>query len=222
MRRYLLSGLLVCEHCGGRFIATGKDGSHYICSTHTQGGDAACPVGRCISRRIAESIVLEPVHRELLSPEAVERACELIRGWVRSESVQVTEGANPELEAIATEIADLEALIQARPARAGTLRQVVEDLRAREANLKRGARRQAQAKLAGQIPAEEAYRAAVAEMAATLESSNVEGARAALRSLIGTISVFEDAGKLYGRLGVDPMPLYRRNAAVFGGMVAGA
>jgi len=46
-------------------------------------------------------------------------------------------------------------------------------------------------------------------MAATLESSNVEGARAALRSLVGTISVFEEAGKLYGRLGVDPMPLYR-------------
>ena len=66
----------------------------------------------------------------------------------------------------------------------------------------------------GQIPAEEAHRAAVAEMVATLESSNVEAARAALRSLIGTISVFEDAGKLYGRLGVDPMPLFRGNPAV--------
>jgi len=28
------------------------------------------------------------------------------------------------------------------------------------------------------------------------------GARAALRSLIGTISVFEKAGKLYGRIGI--------------------
>ena len=67
----------------------------------------------------------------------------------------------------------------------------------------------------------EAYRAAVAEVAAILENSNVEAARAALRSLIGTISVFEDAGKLYGRLGVDAMPLYRRNPASFGYMVAG-
>lgn len=41
------------------------------------------------------------------------------RRLVRSESVQITESANPEPEAIATEIADLEALIQARPARAG-------------------------------------------------------------------------------------------------------
>ncbi len=59
-------------------------------------------------------------------------------------------------------------------------------------------------------------------MTATLESSNVEGTRAALRSLIGTISVFEKAGKLYGRIGVNPMPLYRRNPSTFGVMVAGA
>lgn len=56
----------------------------------------------------SESIVLEPIRRELLGPEAVERACELICGWARSESVRTTESANPELEAIATEIADLE------------------------------------------------------------------------------------------------------------------
>jgi hypothetical protein len=44
-------------------------------------------------------------------------------------------------------------------------------------------------------------------MAAILEGSNVEAARVALRSLIGTVPVFENAGKLYGRVGVDPMPL---------------
>jgi hypothetical protein len=31
------------------------------------------------------------LQRDLLGPEAVEPACELIRGWVRSESVQITE-----------------------------------------------------------------------------------------------------------------------------------
>jgi hypothetical protein len=105
--------------------------------------------------------------------------------------------------------------------RAATLRQVIEELRTRQANLQRGTRRQAQAKLAAEVPAEEAYKAAVAEMAATLEGSNVEAARVALRSLIGTAPVFENAGKLYGRIGVDPMPLYRRNPSTFGVMVAG-
>lgn len=80
-------------------------------------------------------------------------------------------GVNPELEATAAEIADLEVLIEARPARAATLRPVIEDLRARQANQQRGARRQAHAKLAAEIPAEQAYRAAVAEMSATLEGS---------------------------------------------------
>ncbi len=37
------------------------------------------------------------------------------------------------------------------------------------------------------MPAEEAYRAAVADMAAVLGGSNVEAARAALRSLTGDI-----------------------------------
>jgi site-specific DNA recombinase len=216
VRRYILSGLLVCEHCGSRFIATGKNGSHYICSTHTQGGEAACPVASCISRSLAEDIVLAPVQRELLAPDAVEHACELIRGWARNESIQIAEGANPEVEAIAAEIADLEALIEARPARTATLRQVIEDLRARQANLQRGARRQAHAKHGAEIPAEQAYRAAVAEMAATLEGGNIEAARVALHSLVGTIPVFEDAGKLYGRIGLDPTPLYRsRNPQAF-------
>jgi hypothetical protein len=183
--------------------------------------EAACPVASCISRSLAEGIVLEPVQRELLASAAIEHACELIRGWARNESIQIAEGVNPELEAIAAEIADLKVLIEARPARAATLRPVIEDLRARQANLQRRARRQAHAKLAAEIPAEQAYRAAVAEMSATLEGANIEAARAALRSLVGTIPVFEDAGKLYGRIGLDPTPLFRsRNPQAFGGLVA--
>jgi hypothetical protein len=87
--------------------------------------------------------------------------------------------------------------------------------------LQRGARRQAHAKLAAEIPAEQAYRAAVAEMSATLQGANIEAARAALRSRVGTIPVFEDAGKLYGRIGLDPTPLFRsRTPQAFGGLVA--
>lgn len=79
-----------------------------------------CVVSRGRDTRAAscgsESILLDSVDRELLGPEAVERACVLIRGWARSESVQITESANPELEAIATEIANLSKLAQRAPA----------------------------------------------------------------------------------------------------------
>jgi len=54
------------------------------------------------------------------------------------------------------------------------------------------ANQEEQAKLASEIPAEEGYRTAVAQMAAVLQGSNIEAARAALRSLIGSIPVFED------------------------------
>ena len=223
VRRYLLSGLLICEHCGGRFITAGKNGSHYQCGTRAQGGGAACSVSLCIPRSLAESIVLEPIRRDLLAPDAVAHACQLLRTWGRQEQTQVEQGTNPELEAISTEIADLEALIEARPARVGTLRPIIEDLRGRQANLRRASVRQAQAKLAAAIPAEEAYRAAVAEMAVVLQGSNIEAARAALRSLIGSIPVFQDAGKLYGRIGINALPLFQsRNPQTFGGVVAGA
>ena len=166
---------------------------------------------------------MEPIRRDLLAPEAIEHACQLIRTWAREERSQVARGGNPELEAIATEIADLEALIEARPARAATLRPIVEELRGKQANLRRASLRQAQAKLVAEIPAEEAYRAAVADMAAVLQGANIEAARAALRSLVGIIPVFEDSGKLYGRIGINRLPLFRsRNPESFGGVVAGA
>jgi hypothetical protein len=47
-------------------------------------------------------------------------------------------------------------------------------------------------------------------------------ARAALRSLIGSIPVFEETGKLYGGIGLNPLPPYQsRNPQTFGGVVAG-
>jgi hypothetical protein len=62
-----------------------------------------------------------------------------------------------------------------------------------------------------ELLAEEVYRAAVADMAAVLEGTNVEAARAAVRSLTGNIPVFERNGKLYGRLTVDAAPLFSRH-----------
>jgi acyl-CoA synthetase (AMP-forming)/AMP-acid ligase II len=56
-----------------------------------------------------------------------------------------------------------------------------------------------------------------------LQGSNTEATRAALRSLIASILVFEDGGQLHGRLGLNSMPLFQpRNPQAFGGLVAGA
>jgi hypothetical protein len=122
---------------------------------------------------------------------------------VRAERVQVEQGVSPAVAAISAEIADLEVLIESRPARAATLRPLIEDLRERQANLRRAASRKAVSSKAAEIPAEEAYRAAAADMAATLKSSNMEAARVALRALVGSIPIFAEGGKIFGRIGLD-------------------
>jgi site-specific DNA recombinase len=209
-RRYLLSGLLVCEHCGCRMIVTGSNGSHYGCATHRQGGADACPVSQQGRRDLAEHAVLEPIQRELLEPEAVELACRLIREGARAELTQIEGEAAPAVAAIAKQVAELEDLITSRGSLAVTLRPVLADLREKMAALQRANWRKAHGMMVAEIPAEEAYRAAVADMAATLGGSNVEAARAAVRSLTGEIPVFEHGGKLYGRLSVHAIPLFAR------------
>jgi Recombinase zinc beta ribbon domain len=207
-RRYLLSGLLVCERCGCRMIVTGSNGSHCGCATHRQGGASACPVSQQARRDLAEHAVLEPIRRELLEPEAVDLACRLIRECARAELMQVESEVAPAVAVIAKQIAELEDLITSRGSLAVTLRPVVAELREKMSTLQRVNWRKAQGIKVAEIPAEEAYRAAVADMAATLGGSNVEAARAALRGLTGEIPVFEHGGKLYGRLSVDAVPLF--------------
>jgi hypothetical protein len=141
------------------------------------GGEAACSMGLHLRRKVAEQVVLGPVQSELLAPEAVERFCELIRGWARSESARVQQGTDPSIASIDTEIADLESLIEARPARSATMRPLIEELRAKKANLRRVALRKAQTTKVADLPAVGDYRAAIADLAETLAGSNVEAAR---------------------------------------------
>lgn len=209
VRRYLLSGLLICERCGCPMVIRGTNGSHYGCSTYMHGGEAACSMGLHLPRRVAEEVVLGPVRSELLAPEAVDRFCEQIRAWARNDSWRVEQGMDPAVAAIDAEIADVEALIEARPARAATMRPLIEELRTKQANLRRVAARKAQSAKAADLPAVESYRAAVAGLAETLAGSNVEAARTALRGLVGTVPVFAEGRKLYGRLGLDHAQLMR-------------
>jgi hypothetical protein len=89
----------------------------------------------------------------------------------------VQQGTDPSIASIDTEIADLESLIEARPARSATMRPLIEELRAKKANLRRVALRKAQSTKVADLPAVGDYRAAIADLAETLAGSNVEAAR---------------------------------------------
>ena len=67
--RHLLSGLLVCEQCGGTIRAV--NGREYGCATYKDGGPTACSNGVRVRIDLAERKLLTRLQEETLSPEGV-------------------------------------------------------------------------------------------------------------------------------------------------------
>ncbi len=69
--RYLLSGLLKCAECEASFALS--NGTRYQCSSHHDGGDAACDVGLSLIRTVAEKHILDFVETDLLHLPTLEK-----------------------------------------------------------------------------------------------------------------------------------------------------
>lgn len=67
--KYLLSGLLVCGHCGGKYIISEK--TKYACSTWRTRGAAVCANSLKVSRTLVESVLLESIQRDLFTEEGL-------------------------------------------------------------------------------------------------------------------------------------------------------
>ena len=79
----LLSGLLLCENCGSRFIAC--DQYCYQCATRTYGGVSACSNKLRVKRDRAEAAIVDYIADQLLSPEAIAIAKVAYQEAVREE-----------------------------------------------------------------------------------------------------------------------------------------
>ncbi|GAB6053075.1 recombinase family protein [Magnetospira thiophila] len=66
-KKYLLSGLLLCHHCGHPYTISGKDS--YGCNTHRSKG--TCPNDRTVDRLQAEARIFDGLQHRLLAPELV-------------------------------------------------------------------------------------------------------------------------------------------------------
>ncbi len=66
--KYLLSGLLKCGACAASFALS--NGTRYQCSSHHEGGDAACNVSLSVPRARVESVIMECVETGFTGPEA--------------------------------------------------------------------------------------------------------------------------------------------------------
>ncbi len=67
--KYLFSGLLKCEECGGNFVMISKH--TYGCSSYTNGGKHACSNKLRVSRKLVETKLLEGIKNDLFTPEAI-------------------------------------------------------------------------------------------------------------------------------------------------------
>ena len=79
--RYLLSGILLCDSCGGNLtIIGGGTAQRYVCSLNHSGGDAACSNRLGVPRLVAEELILQSVEERFVSDEAIaEMVAELYR-----------------------------------------------------------------------------------------------------------------------------------------------
>jgi len=77
--KFLLSGLLVCDVCGAHYTIT--DQRSYGCSSFHNG--RACSNSIRVRRDRAEAVLIDPIRKELLSPERAERmAKEMQAGYI--------------------------------------------------------------------------------------------------------------------------------------------
>jgi site-specific DNA recombinase len=93
---YLLTGILMCGHCGGRLYgAPGgtrkKDGTYslyyYVCGTGAKQGKGRCQK-YAVRKDHIESYVLDVLHEALCSPEAVEQVRQAVHRRARTDKPQ--------------------------------------------------------------------------------------------------------------------------------------
>lgn len=205
--RYLLSGILRCGECGRPLVVSGAGGSHYWCATHKAGGPAACSMSLGARRDAAEAALLEPIQRDLLSPEAVELAVSMIRRWDRESRVRAVEPA--EVAEIEARISRIEAQIAAGAIeREDVLPALAALSERRKAVLAAGWRRTSGREGVEASAAVSAYVRAVEGMREAL-SGPIARARAALHEILGDVVCRPEGEQLVAIVGLDSRPLLK-------------
>ncbi|HEY3366201.1 MAG TPA: recombinase family protein [Symbiobacteriaceae bacterium] len=106
--RGLLTGLLVCGHCGARLVAgTGaRDRRYYLCRTHVQVGRSGCDGQRTYGARRLEQAVLAQLARLLARADPAG-----LQGSVRQEQAAGAAEARRQQRVLAAELARAERVL---------------------------------------------------------------------------------------------------------------
>ncbi len=183
---YLLSGILVCGLCNGKMIVMGGGQKRYVCGTRHHGGKHACSNGHGVPRVLAEKYILEPIERDLLSPEAEAEGLRQMR-LARA----AAEVAAPEHD---RELAKLEGLV-----REGILSAEIA-APSLEAARSRAAERRAAPIEGLPWPTVWLWRETVKNLAERLRGPDIAGARHTLKEIIGEVRCVPDGEYMLAEL----------------------
>ncbi len=197
----LLSGLLLCGDCGSRFVAS--DQRSYQCATRTYGGLSGCSNALRVNRERAERRITEYLSEELLSPAAIELAASAYEDEATRELKGAIHEALPDakLDQLATEEAQLRAMLNAGQLSADILKAALEALERKRRRIVT-IREKPRAAASRIIPfVAERYRAAVRDIARHLGRSDQGAeARTLVRELLGGQGiVFSEGGRIGAR-----------------------
>ncbi|WP_043647300.1 recombinase family protein, partial [Caenispirillum salinarum] len=118
-RKHLLSGLLVCEDCGGAYVIMAKD--RYGCNTHRTKG--TCGNSKTLARHEAERRILEALETKLVTEDHFSAFVTAFRKEADREAAKLSEtrtSAERDLKAVEKKLGNLMAAIEDGLATAST------------------------------------------------------------------------------------------------------
>ncbi len=208
--RYLLSGLLKCGSCGANYILTSK--ATYECSGHH---DGACSNSVRIRRDRVEEVILDPVRRELLSPERVERMAQEMQKLFTAHMKEQAEKADAvpaELQAISDRIGRLRERLangdpDLEPDEIQAAIDLAEEKQKELVNAQPAAKQSA--KMISMLPkAADIYRRQI-DRGLDNDARAAGKARVILRKLLGNIQLTPEQGGLWAEFEVQPAALLK-------------
>lgn len=223
---FLFSGLLKCGCCGANFVMT--DRTHYSCASRTHGGKAACESTIRIKRAVVETGLLAGIKIDLLAPDIIAEVGRQVREIVRRrvrEAKSASDGSD-RLAALEREIENLADAIAGGALRgSAALADRLTRAEAERARLQAAPKPPKAANVERLLPeVADRYHALVTRLEMSLAETDVDVARAELRSLFGSIRVIgaEREVRLEADLGAVQVSLLQAAGGPANNVVAGA
>jgi site-specific DNA recombinase len=107
---YLLSGLVVCDACGRRYLGTAAKGGkfhYYSCGSYLKGGKETC-AARLINKDKLESAVLAKIQGQILTPTNIRSYIQR----VMESALKSQDNPSPEQEAVRLALNDVQTRLQ--------------------------------------------------------------------------------------------------------------